>query len=188
LTNTSNNIQEEALGAGGKAKAGGMAAKQAKKTKKKGKGGDLSFLEDSLVSGAEKKLKKKKEAEKAKKEKEEADRIAKLSKETESGAIDFCNGITDLVSDLNLDNHTNINRELNIDEVGQSGIDGANSIFNFGGPPDKNPKLKAAHKEFEAKMLPQYREDYPGLKLSQLKEKIFEAFQKSPDNPKNQQT
>jgi hypothetical protein len=35
-------------------------------------------------------------------------------------------------------------------------------------------------------MLPQVREDYPGLKLSQCKQKCFDLWKKSPDNPKNQ--
>ena len=31
------------------------------------------------------------------------------------------------------------------------------------------------------------REENPGLKLSQIKERIFQAWQKSPENPMNQE-
>ena len=34
--------------------------------------------------------------------------------------------------------------------------------------------------------MPQVKEDYPGLKLSQYKEKIFQLWKKSPENPANQ--
>ena len=34
-------------------------------------------------------------------------------------------------------------------------------------------------------MLPQLKEDYPNLKLSQYKERVFESWEKSSENPKN---
>jgi hypothetical protein len=39
---------------------------------------------------------------------------------------------------------------------------------------------------FEERMLPEVKADYPGLKLSQYKEKIFDIWKKSPENPLNQ--
>lgn len=48
-------------------------------------------------------------------------------------------------------------------------------------------RRKQAYKEFEKKRLPEMRLDYPELKLSQLREKIFKEFQTSPENPVNQQ-
>jgi len=182
--------EEAALGSGGKGKVAGMDAKQLKKKKKKG-GDDLSFLEDSLVSGADKKLKKKKAEEKAKKEKEERDRLEKTKREAEAAAgMEFGNGISNMVDHLNIGTdgqlEKNVNKDLNVDELAGPGIDGANSIFGFAGAPEKNPKIKAAHREYEARVLDEYREQYPGLKLSQLKERIWEAFKKSPENPMNQ--
>ena len=54
---------------------------------------------------------------------------------------------------------------------------------------DQNPekRLKAAHRAYEAKMLPQLKEQNPGLKRSQLKEMCFKQWQKSPENPLVQQ-
>ena len=55
-------------------------------------------------------------------------------------------------------------------------------------PVDKHPekRRRALHQAFEERELPQMRQDYPGLKLSQYKEKIFEMWKKSPENPANQ--
>jgi hypothetical protein len=39
---------------------------------------------------------------------------------------------------------------------------------------------------FEERMIPQLKEEYPGMKLSQYKERCFEAWKRSPENPMNQ--
>ena len=39
---------------------------------------------------------------------------------------------------------------------------------------------------FEEREMPGIKADYPGLKLSQYKEKIFNMWLKSPENPDNQ--
>lgn len=44
---------------------------------------------------------------------------------------------------------------------------------------------KAAYLEFEDTQLPIMREEMPGLKLAQYKDKIFKLWQKSPQNPAN---
>jgi hypothetical protein len=41
-------------------------------------------------------------------------------------------------------------------------------------------------KDFEERELKNYRSEYPGLRLSQLKEIMYKDFQKSADNPFNQ--
>ncbi|KAJ0403225.1 hypothetical protein P43SY_000033 [Pythium insidiosum] len=53
---------------------------------------------------------------------------------------------------------------------------------------EKHPekRAKAAYKAFEEAMMPQMKEDYPGLKLSQYKQRIFDLWKKSPENPLNQ--
>eukprot|EP00026_Physarum_polycephalum_P014568 Phypoly_transcript_15098.p1 GENE.Phypoly_transcript_15098~~Phypoly_transcript_15098.p1 ORF type:complete len:218 (+),score=77.20 Phypoly_transcript_15098:128-781(+) len=57
------------------------------------------------------------------------------------------------------------------------------------GTPDKHPekRVKASYAAFEEKMIPIVREDNPTLKLSQLKELVWKLWQKSPENPMNQQ-
>jgi len=54
--------------------------------------------------------------------------------------------------------------------------------------PDKHPekRVKATYAAYEEKNLPQFREENPTLKLSQLKELIWKQWQKSPENPINQ--
>ena len=42
--------------------------------------------------------------------------------------------------------------------------------------------------EFEEREIARLKDENPGLKLSQLKERAFNAWQKSPDNPKNQES
>ncbi|CAO3622951.1 unnamed protein product [Cunninghamella blakesleeana] len=53
---------------------------------------------------------------------------------------------------------------------------------------EKHPerRFKAALAAFEERELPRFKQENPGLRLSQLKELMYKAFQKSPDNPFNQ--
>uniref|UniRef100_A0A183DDG4 DUF3418 domain-containing protein n=1 Tax=Gongylonema pulchrum TaxID=637853 RepID=A0A183DDG4_9BILA len=53
---------------------------------------------------------------------------------------------------------------------------------------DRHPekRVKAAYQEFEEKMLPRLKEEYPTYRLSQLKQVLKKQWQKSPDNPLNQ--
>ncbi|KAI7889937.1 uncharacterized protein EV154DRAFT_445349 [Mucor mucedo] len=53
---------------------------------------------------------------------------------------------------------------------------------------EKHPerRFKGALAAFEERELPNFKKDYPGLRLSQLKDLIYKAFQKSPENPFNQ--
>jgi len=52
---------------------------------------------------------------------------------------------------------------------------------------DRHPerRLKAAYKAFANARLPILKAENPSLRLSQLKQMIFDEFQKSPDNPMN---
>lgn len=47
-------------------------------------------------------------------------------------------------------------------------------------------RMKAAFKAFEERELVTMKEEYPTLRRSQLKERIFAKWQKSPENPMNQ--
>lgn len=56
------------------------------------------------------------------------------------------------------------------------------------GGDEKHPekRMKAAYKAYEERMLPLMKDDFPGLKLRQYQNMIFEKWQKSPENPKVQ--
>lgn len=174
--------EEEALGSGGKAKKTPTLSK--KKGKKKN---DLSLLEDALVSGAEKKQKAKKKAEVAKAEKLQAE--AAKRKEASEKPMDpllantegMIRGTTgDLVGRA-------ANKALD-DEHVATGIDEALGLMSMGGTVSQNAtSTKAMFKAYEERMMPEMKQEYPGLKLSQYKEKIFQKWKKSPENPANQQ-
>lgn len=79
-------------------------------------------------------------------------------------------------------------------DVVVSGVDdalaAAGEMMSIGedAPVDKHPekRMKAAFKAYEEQQMPIMRQDYPGLKLSQYKERIFQQWQKAPENPMNQ--
>lgn len=83
-------------------------------------------------------------------------------------------------------------------ELSASGIDNALDALALTGRDggvqtkdiDKHPerRVKAAHAAFEEKRLPEMRKEEPGLRLQQMKNLIFKEFQKSPENPMNQDT
>lgn len=172
--------EEEAMGSGAKAKKTPALSKKGKKKKN-----DLSLLEDALVSGAEKKQKAKKKAELAKAEKLKAEAAKKRTVEEKpmdpllANTEDMIRGTAD---DL-------VGRAANIamdEEHGVSGMDGALDQMNIGGG-GQTVSAKGLFKAYEARMMVEIKEDYPGLKLSQYKEKIFQKWKKSPENPANQQ-
>lgn len=55
-------------------------------------------------------------------------------------------------------------------------------------PADRAPerRLRAAHAAYEAEWLPRMKAEFPSLKRSQLKEKIWKQWLKAPENPMNQ--
>lgn len=163
--------QEEAeLGSGGKARASLKSSKKGKKTD------DLSLL----VLAAEKTSRKKKEAELEKKRKEE--QAAKERAEKEKKELD------PLLQNTNLMLEGAVGREGNIQAMEEtlSGLDGALQTLNISVPGGDVKSQKALHLAFEEKMLPIVKAEYPGLRLSQYKEKIFALWKKSPENPQNQ--
>jgi Coiled-coil domain-containing protein 124 /Oxs1 len=73
-----------------------------------------------------------------------------------------------------------------------SGMDAALSALEGAGlagkrEPERHPerRRKAAFKDYEERELVRMRMEKPGLKLSQYKEMVFKAWQKSPENPMN---
>lgn len=53
---------------------------------------------------------------------------------------------------------------------------------------DRHPerRFKPALKAYEERRLPEIRQEHPGLRLNQYQQRIYEEFQKSPENPFNQ--
>jgi len=53
---------------------------------------------------------------------------------------------------------------------------------------DRHPekRMKAAYKDYEETYLPVLKVENPSLKHSQLKERLWEQWQKAPENPINQ--
>ena len=49
------------------------------------------------------------------------------------------------------------------------------------------PLYACARSEYEEREIARLKDENPGLKLSQLKERAFASWQKSPENPKNQE-
>lgn len=47
-------------------------------------------------------------------------------------------------------------------------------------------RVKAAFAAYEAREMPRLKAEFPHLRLSQLKQKLFEGWQKAPENPFNQ--
>lgn len=91
----------------------------------------------------------------------------------------------------------NLNKKKAEDEAkgihSGTGIDGALDALSLAqSSPDKldrNPekRMKAAYAEFEERRMPEIRKEYAGLKRSQYKEKLWKEWQKSAENPMNQQ-
>ncbi|XP_055544902.1 coiled-coil domain-containing protein 124 [Wyeomyia smithii] len=81
----------------------------------------------------------------------------------------------------------NLNRVMADTEVAQT-IDQALAVLSVEDGEDRHPekRMKAAYKAYEDEQLPIMKQEYPSLKLSQLKQMIFKNWQKSPQNPLNQ--
>ena len=188
---------EEAELSGTKAKAKNNPTAMSKKKKQQGKKDDLALLEDALVKGADKSVRKKKEmaAQKAQQQQEERERAA--AKRQDEAKKDPLLANTDAMigSELLLDGTfagsaegTDVGRNANrarMEADGVSGLDGALETLDIKVGEAKSAKV--LYTEFEERMLPQVKEDYPGLRLSQYKEKVFAMWKKSSDTPANQQ-
>lgn len=169
------------------------SAGRAKKTpttlSNKGKGkkpNDLALLENALVSGAEKKVKAKKQAEREKAERQLAEQAKKSEKEAEPVDPLFAN--TQQMIQGTEDNFVGRAANKALDEdYAASGIDGALESLQIssGGGKLPAPSAKALFKAYEERKMTDVKADYPGLKLSQYKEKIFQMWKKSPENPAN---
>jgi hypothetical protein len=151
------------------------------KNKKKG---DLSLLEDALVGAADKKLKAKRQAERMKEQQLKLDAAKK--KEEEIPMDPLLANTHNLIAGTEDDLVGRSANKASMEDNAASGIDGALSSLNIYAGPQAATKAKGLFKAFEERMLPEVKADYPGLKLSQYKEKVFQMWKKSPENPANQ--
>lgn len=167
------------------------------KPKKKGKD-SLDILNAALAAAPKTKAQKAAEAKKAAEEKaaearrkqEEENRIAREEKrkaEEDMRRKAAARGIVVDHSDSYMVENTN-RRES--DFVEASGLEAAIDALSTGpAAVDNHPerRQKAMYNAYFDAMLPTMKEEYPGLKLSQYKERIFELWKKAPENPMNQQ-
>ncbi|DBA05447.1 TPA: hypothetical protein N0F65_007609 [Lagenidium giganteum] len=96
-------------------------------------------------------------------------------------------------SEIQFDTNFSENRNRQLDVEGEArGIEAAIDLLSMDSndPTERHPerRAKAAYKAFEEATMPQLKEDYPGLKLSQYKQKLSEMWRKSPQNPLNQES
>lgn len=146
---------------------------------------------------AQKEAEEKKKADEAARKKAELEaaerKAARLKAEEELRQRALKKGV---VFDHTDDLFVPINNHLEEDEDGEggtyeesgTGLDAALGVLDLGGKggPDEHPerRMKALFNAFSERMLPQLKEEMPGLKLSQYKERIFDAWKTSPENPK----
>ena len=176
--------EEAAMGSGGKVKKTPTLSKKGKHKKKD----DLSLLEDALVGAADKKMKKKKAEEKAKQQQKEEEMKKKAGADVDKSLDPLLANTQSMIQGTE---DEIVGRKANKaldEENAASGIDGAlQSLDVSGGGAGGETSRKGLFKAYEEKMMPDVKADYPGLKLSQYKDKIFQMWKKSPENPANQQ-
>ncbi len=162
------------------------------KPKKKGKD-DFDFLKAALATQPKTKAQKNAEKKKA----EEDDRRTKeneAAEQREAKRRAEEAEIKRLAAKGIIMNHADalfvpLNNHLGDDEFEDvSGLDAAIDVLGIAGKADEHPerRQKAMYMAYSEAMLPQLKEDYPGLKLSQYKERLFEMWKTAPENPRNQ--
>ena len=150
------------------------ASKVMKPKKKKKDKDDVSALLMAGLDGGKKKKKPVVVTKSAEKEKLHALRLAQEEAMRKKGVV------------LQNDDLLRANRNRELEEEGSAtGLDNALSMLAVE-PLEKSKNLKVLFNEFSERETPKVRADNPGLKLSQVKERVFRAWEKSPENPKNQ--
>mmetsp|Transcript_2784 Transcript_2784/g.4091 ORF Transcript_2784/g.4091 Transcript_2784/m.4091 type:complete len:254 (-) Transcript_2784:151-912(-) len=173
----------------------GLPKSQAKKTKVKKKDippWELALQDTQKKTRADKarEARKKEEERKKKAEEERQIELEQLSRRENKGSDNEYEESMMSAPSRDDDLMENMNRIQGTHEVA-SGIDSILKDMSVSGESkDRHPekRMKAAYKSFEQKMMPEVREEFPGLKRSQYKEKIFDMWKKSPENPMNQKT
>ena len=149
------------------------ASKVMKPKKKKKDKDDVSALLMAGLDGGKKKKKAAVVTKSAEKEKQTALRLAQEEAMRKKGVV------------LQGDDLMRANRNRDATEDSATGLDNALNMLGME-EKEKSKNLKVLFNEFSERETPKIRADNPGLKLSQVKERVFRAWEKSPDNPKNQ--
>jgi len=153
------------------------ASSMAKPKKKKKDKDDVSALLMAGLGGTKKKKKvSAPDAKAAEKERQSALCLAQEEAMRKKGVV--------LADDRDL-LRQNRNR-MDVADGGATGLDNALDLLSVDGGVEKSKNLKVLFNEFSERETPKVRKENPGLKLSQVKERVFRAWGKSPDNPKNQ--
>jgi hypothetical protein len=162
-----------------------------KKPKKKGKD-DFDLLNAALAAApktkAQKAAEEKKRAEEQRRKQEAENREKKEERrraQEEERRLAAARGIV-LDHGDDLMSLENTNRK-DPDVLDATGIEAGISVLSTGDEqPDNHPekRQKALHNAYIEKMLPIMKKEHPGLKLSQYKERIFEMWKTSPENPR----
>ncbi len=173
--------EEAILAAGGKPKNKEPTLSKKGKAKKKD---DLSLLEGALVGAAEKKVKAQRQAERLKEQKQKEEEAKKNEEEKPLDPLLANTNV--MIAGTEDDLVGRAANQASMTENHASGIDGALESLNISAGPQAAPSGKALFKAFEERMLPEVKAGYPGLKLSQYKEKVFQMWKKSAENPANQ--
>eukprot|EP01038_Epipyxis_sp_PR26KG_P006786 gene6786-9296_t len=163
--------------------------------KKKGKD-DFDMLNAALAN--QPKTKAQKDAELKKKmddERKQKEAEAKRLKDEARKAED--DEIRKMAAKGIIMNHTDdlfipINNHLDEDDFEDgTGVDAALDVLSLkGGKADEHPerRQKALYNAFYERQIVVLREENPNLKLSQYKDRIFDLWKNSPENPRNQKS
>jgi len=172
----------------------GLAEVTVKKAKNKKKGkddfADLSAALAAAPKTAAQKAAERKAAEDAKRKAEnlkkaEAAKEAKALKEAEEAKKQRAWAAKGMVANHTEDlmMHSKAHNKLDDEDILEvTGLDDAIDALSID---EKHPRMKQIYKAYAEAQLPILREEYPGLKLSQYKQKIYDNFQKAPENPNN---
>lgn len=172
--------EEEANLSGSKVKKTPVLSKKGKNKKMD----DLSLLEGALVGAAEKKVKAKRQADRLKEQQQKEEEARR--KEEEKPLDPLLANTENMIAGTDDDLVGRAANRASMADNQASGIDGALQSLDISAGPQSAPSAKALFKAFEERKLPEVKADYPGLKLSQYKEKVFQMWKKSPENPANQ--
>ncbi|KAG0166832.1 hypothetical protein DFQ28_006843 [Apophysomyces sp. BC1034] len=182
---------------GSNSKADAANAKKAasKAEKDKGKAMEMEAKEaDKWSQGAKGKNKKEAEADKKAALLAKKQEAARLLAEEEKSLPSKAKGSEKVAAKRSAKADAGAQVRRTIPEFSATNIDDAIDLLSID---DKNARakdvekhperrFKAALAAYEERELPRFKQDNPGLRLTQLKEIMYKAFQKSPDNPFNQ--
>ena len=186
-------------------KAAGNARKADNANKKKQADLDKQEADEATKweQGAKKANKKKEDAQQKKEEaaRKKAEKDAQAKEEEESmpsKGLSKLRGAEKVASRRagKIDDFLDFNSEK--PQLSATGVDDALEALSLTGKGggvqnkelDRHPerRVKAAFAAYEERRLPEIREENPGLRLQQIKNLVYKEFQKSPENPMNQDT